>query len=90
MLKITRCQKCLDALNDNTRIKILDSLAKKSPQTVNEVVSHFKLRQPTISHHLKILRQYGFVSSQKAGNQIHYSFASHCQHNKSCYLLQKI
>lgn len=54
------------ALADPTRVSIIDSLAVR-PRTVNEVVSLFSLTQPAISHHLKVLREAGLVTSTTEG-----------------------
>ena len=48
------------ALSDSTRRAILARLAK-GPATVNELVAPFKLSQPTISKHLKVLERAGLV-----------------------------
>jgi uncharacterized protein YndB with AHSA1/START domain/DNA-binding transcriptional ArsR family regulator len=49
------------ALSDPTRRAILARLAK-GEATVNELVAPFKLRQPTISKHLKVLEGAGLVT----------------------------
>ena len=49
------------ALADPTRAGIVDALAERS-RTVNEIVSLFSLTQPSISRHLRILREAGLVS----------------------------
>ena len=49
------------ALSDSTRRSILSRLAE-GPATVNELVGPFKLTQPTISKHLKVLERAGLVS----------------------------
>jgi DNA-binding transcriptional ArsR family regulator len=92
MLKLTYCQNCLHSLADPTRTKVIEFLAKKSPQTVNSIVAQFPLRQPTISHHLKMLKKEGFVTSEKKGNQIWYSLNLYCHKDESkrCYLLQNV
>src|SRR5919112_537413 len=50
------------ALADATRIRILNLLAASDePVCVCDIVDHFPLGQPTISHHLKVLRDVRFV-----------------------------
>src|SRR5271166_5426688 len=50
------------ALSDPTRIRILNLLAaNRDPVCVCDIVKHFPVGQPTISHHLKILRDTCFV-----------------------------
>ncbi len=54
------------ALADPTRVSIIESLAIR-PRTVNEVVGLFSMSQPAISHHLKVLRDAGLVTSSAEG-----------------------
>lgn len=54
------------ALADPVRVSIVESLAVR-PRSVSEVVSLFDLTQPAISHHLKVLRETGLVTSTAEG-----------------------
>jgi ArsR family transcriptional regulator len=56
------------ALADPTRLEILRLLsAQRGPTCVCDVVSHFGLAQPTISHHLRVLREAGLLRASKIG-----------------------
>jgi ArsR family transcriptional regulator len=56
------------ALGDPTRLEIFRLLAAQdAPVCACDVVDRFGLSQPTISHHLRILRQAGLVTSAKRG-----------------------
>ena len=60
----------LKALADPNRLRILALLAAQpagEPLCVCDVESGFDLSQPTISHHLKVLREAGLVSVTKQG-----------------------
>ena len=59
------------ALADSTRRRILRLLDRRS-RTVNEVVRHFHLTQPSISRHLAILRNVGLVRDERRGRHIVY------------------
>jgi DNA-binding transcriptional ArsR family regulator len=48
------------ALADPTRLAIVEELAT-GERAVGELVAQFELRQPTISEHLKVLREAGLV-----------------------------
>jgi len=61
-----------NALSDGTRQKILMMLEGRE-MCVSELVDAFKVRQPTISHHLSILKNAGLVEDRKAGQQVYYS-----------------
>ena len=56
------------ALADPTRARIVDSLAERG-RTVNEIVDLFPITQPSISRHLRILREAGLVSVHPSGRQ---------------------
>jgi len=58
-------------LADPTRILILYSLAE-SPQHVTDLVEMLEVSQPTISRHLKVLRERGLVTATREGNAVCY------------------
>jgi len=61
-------------LADETRLEILGLLAAAAePLCVCDIESHFELSQPTISHHLKVLRDAELVVSQRRGTWIYYT-----------------
>ena len=67
--------KCVDfckALCDSTRQKILEMLRERE-MCVGEIADAFHLSQPTISHHLNILKIANVVKSRKEGKQVYYS-----------------
>lgn len=56
------------ALSHPVRLQILDILSRHSGQVcVCEIERHFSLTQPTISHHLKILRDTKLITSEQRG-----------------------
>jgi len=68
------CVSFCRALADDTRQAILQLLQKKGEMSVSAIVAAFKRSsQPTISHHLKILKHEGLVESRRAGKEIFYS-----------------
>lgn len=54
------------ALSDESRLRILSALAD-SRYAVCDLARHLGLSQPTLSHHLKILRETGLVSAERDG-----------------------
>jgi ArsR family transcriptional regulator len=60
------------ALADETRQKIM-SLCCCEFLSVNDIVEQLDVAQPTVSHHLKILRNAGLVRSERRGKQILYT-----------------
>lgn len=62
------------ALSDPTRIFILYAL-NESPQNVTELTNELGVPQPTISRHLKVLRERGLVFTERQGTIITYHLA---------------
>ncbi|GCE31970.1 hypothetical protein KDA_74540 [Dictyobacter alpinus] len=61
------------ALADPTRLRILSLLNRYEGEAcVFEIVESFTLEQPTISHHLRILRDAGLVDCRKKGLWAYY------------------
>src|SRR6476469_2004813 len=66
--------KLLSALADATRLHIVQMLARyDDPLCVCEITPQFNLGQPTISHHLKVLRDARLVNWEKRGLWVYYS-----------------
>jgi len=62
------------ALADPTRILLLYALSEK-PHMVNALVEKLGISQPTISRHLKILRERGLVNVVRLGQNVEYSLS---------------
>ncbi len=60
------------ALADDTRQQILAMLLQQE-MCVGDIVKEFDMSQPTISHHLSILKQSALVTSRKEGKQVYYA-----------------
>ncbi len=68
---------CVNAMADETRQRIL-SLLQGKEMAVGELVNCFSVTQPTISHHLAILRHARLVSCRRSGQQVYYQTNSNC------------
>lgn len=61
------------ALGDPIRLQLVDVLLKHAGKVcVCELVPLFDLSQPTVSHHLKVLRDAGIVASERKGLWAYY------------------
>jgi ArsR family transcriptional regulator len=61
------------ALGDPVRVQLVDLLRKHAGRVcVCELVPLFDLSQPTVSHHLKVLRDAGIVGSERRGLWAYY------------------
>lgn len=68
MHKQARLDLVFAALSDPTRRAILARLAS-GEATVAELAEPFRLRQPTISKHLRVLEDAGFIRASQDGNR---------------------
>jgi len=78
MSDITCCryEEFVRALANETRQAIL-GLLKERTMSVEEIVACFSLTQPTISHHLAVLRRARVVLAHREGQHVYYS-ANRC------------
>lgn len=61
------------AIGHPVRLQIVDLLSRYGGQVcVCDIEGHFELSQPTISHHLKILRQAQWIESENRGIWVYY------------------
>lgn len=68
----------LAALGDPVRLRIVSMLLAAPEGTACgcDLESPLGLTQPTVSHHLKILREAGLVTGEKQGRWVHYRVVS--------------
>jgi DNA-binding transcriptional ArsR family regulator len=67
------------ALADPTRLMICNLLADTwRPMTVGEIVEAMNIGQSTVSHHLKVLAEVGFVQATPKGTARLYQFNHRC------------
>lgn len=65
----------LAALADPARLEILHELAGSSEVCACDLTSCCNVSQPTVSHHLRVLREAGAVTSERRGSNIYYRVA---------------
>ncbi len=63
----------LRVLGDPARLRILSILLAVDEVCVCDFVEPLELSQPTVSHHLKLLRDAGFVSTERRGKWSYHS-----------------
>ena len=60
------------ALSHPVRVNIVYGLIEKNECNVTTMVEKLNLPQPTVSHHLNILKNAGIIEGVRDGNQICY------------------
>ncbi|MGW5310248.1 ArsR/SmtB family transcription factor [Nocardia thailandica] len=62
------------ALADPVRLRLLSLVAARAgaEACVCDLTAAFDLSQPTISHHLKVLREAGLLASERRGSWVYY------------------
>ncbi len=61
------------ALGDPTRQRMLALLEGSGELCVTDLAGHFAMTQPSISHHLRILKEAGLVNAEKRGKEVYYT-----------------
>lgn len=69
------------ALAHPTRLKLIDALAELEEECVCELNQSLGVSQPTVSKHLKVLKDAGLVKKRKEGLQVFYSLRVPCVTN---------
>lgn len=64
--------KIIKALSDINRMLIIDTLTN-GEMCACKILADFNIKQPTLSHHMKVLSECGLINSRKEGKWMHYS-----------------
>jgi len=71
--RIARAAAAFAAVGDEVRLKMLQLLSRHEALCVCELQQAFDVGQPTISHHLRVLREAGLVEVARRGTWAYYS-----------------
>jgi DNA-binding transcriptional ArsR family regulator len=71
MSRATTTSDAFNAVAEPRRRDILNYLAA-SERPVNEIAAALRLEQPSVSKHLKVLREVGLVTARRDGKQMFY------------------
>mgnify|MGYP002639923491 FL=1 len=69
--------KFFKAISDPNRVKMMEVLKDKE-LNVSQICEHFDMQQPSVSHHLSILKNANIVSAAKRGKEVYYRLDSIC------------
>ncbi|MFC1532539.1 ArsR/SmtB family transcription factor [Thermodesulfobacteriota bacterium] len=74
MDNLEKLSEIFKALSDPTRLRIIKMLSDCSSMLcVNAITNQLDVTQSAVSQHLRVLRQAGFVHSERRGYFIHYA-----------------
>ena len=75
----------LKALSDPVRLRLLSVVASRSggEACVCDISAGIEVSQPTISHHLKVLRTAGLLGSERRGSWVYYRVIPEALHKLS-------
>jgi len=74
------------ALASPARRQLLGLLLERGPLPVQELASHFAMRRPSVSEHLRVLKDAGLVGENKSGRQRYYHLEPDPLHEVSQWL----
>lgn len=75
------CPECFKAVGDKNRYKLICLLGRSTDGlNVSEMTKKLKLTQPTVTHHLNILREVNAVNREERGRERIYRLnrSAHC------------
>jgi len=79
------CPFAIPSMAQPSRRKIYQYLFSEGEKTVGEIAKKLKLRQPTVSYHLKMMEKEGLVSSRKKSRQVYYRLKLVCPEGGICF-----
>jgi ArsR family transcriptional regulator len=74
MMQEASCANVLKVLADETRMAVVEMLMDR-PRHVGEMLDELSVEQSLLSHHLRILRDAGFVVAHRDGKAVLYRLA---------------
>ncbi len=81
------CAQCYKLASEEARHKILTFL-KRGPMRVTDLVERLDVKQPTVTHHLKLLATAKLVNMEKRGREHLYSLNVESECFDECGLLK--
>lgn len=79
------CPFAIPQMADPSKRKIYEFLAMEGEKTVGEITKKLKLRQPTVSYHLKMMEKENLLKSEKKGREVIYQIKLTCPEGGACF-----
>jgi ArsR family transcriptional regulator len=81
----TTCAEKLKILSDPTRLSAIE-LLMSGPRRVGELAEALSVEQSLLSHHLRVLRDAGFVATRRDGRGVLYDLSPQCRSSRAATL----
>ncbi|MCR4688339.1 MAG: metalloregulator ArsR/SmtB family transcription factor [Saccharofermentans sp.] len=78
----------LSVIAEPVRIKILIKIASAGEICARDILPEFKITQPTLSHHLRLLTDSGILNARREGRFTYYSIDSETASDLSSFIMQ--
>lgn len=79
------CPFAVPQMADPSRRKIFEFLYLEGGKTVGQITKKLKLKQPTVSYHLKMMEKEGLLKSKKKGREVFYLVKMVCPEGGACF-----
>lgn len=74
-IAVSKVHNCIHILSDPTRIKIITTLSGGRSLCAKDILSHFDLSQPTLSHHMNAMVESRLIVATKVGRNVYYKLS---------------
>lgn len=79
------CPLSMPHMSDPSKRKLYEVLSMSGEKTVSELTLMMKLKQPTVSYHLKQMEKEGLLASRKDGRKVYYFVKMSCPEGGGCF-----
>lgn len=79
------CPLAMPQMNDPSKRKLYEVLSMSGEKTVSELTGMMKLKQPTVTHHLREMEKEGLLGSRKEGRKVYYFVKMSCPEGGGCF-----
>lgn len=79
------CPFSIPQMSDPSRRKIYEFLTFEGEKTVGQITKKLKLKQPTVTYHLKMMKKDGLLSSHKLGREVYFKIKLICPEGGACF-----
>ena len=73
MMNTEEAARAFKALGDENRLRIVELVAGQGEICACRILDELDIAQPTLSHHMKLLKDAGLVKARTQGRWMHYS-----------------